>query len=405
MAQGPMRSVHEHLQAVLGDLSPRAPEPTAVDETIGLAVAERVVSDFPLPPFTSSAMDGYAVRLADVDALPATLPVPVDLPAGSALAVRLAPGVAHRIMTGATVPEGADAVIPVEWTDAGAHNVVIEHLSVAAAPGLNIRPQGDDLPKGAILADVGDVVEAPRLALMASAGISSVAAFPAPRVAVVSTGDELHPLGKPLPPGGIYGSHGYRTAALAAQAGGRVAHRVRLTDDEQPATEILESIASEVDLIVTTGGVSAGAYEVIKDVFAKLGTAEFTAVAMQPGKPQGHGTIAGTPVITLPGNPLSAMVSFHIFVGPAIRALGGHREVMAPRARLSTAVGLDPRPDRVRYLPAVADLLRQTVSTPPRHGSHRSSVAVGTNCLIEVPVGQAQMMAGTEVEVVLFPAR
>ena len=405
MAQGPMRSVHEHLEAVLGDLSPRAPELTAVDETLGLAVAERVVNDFPLPPFTSSAMDGYAVRLSDVEVLPATLPVPVDLPAGSALAVRLVPGTAHRIMTGATVPEGADAVIPVEWTDAGAHRVVIEHMPAAIAPGLNIRPQGDDLPTGEQLADVGDVVDAPRLALMISAGISRVAAYPAPRVAVVSTGDELYPLGKPLPPGGIYDSNGYLIAALVAQAGGRVARRVRLADDQQLATKQLHSISSQVYLIVTTGGVSAGAYEVIRDVFAKLGTAEFTSVAMQPGKPQGLGTIGGTPVITLPGNPLSAMVSFHLFVGPAIRTLGGQREVMPARARLSTTVELDSRPDRVRYLPAVADLLRRTVSTTARHGSHRSSVAVGTNSLIEVPTAQAQLVAGTEVEVVLIPAR
>lgn len=405
MAPGPKRSVQAHLQAVLADLSPRAPEQTPVDEAIGLAVAQRIVNDFPLPPFTSSAMDGYAVRLTDVEAPPITLPVPVDLPAGSALNVRLEPGTAHRIMTGATVPEGADAVIPVEWTDGGVRSVVIEHVPPAMAPGLNIRPQGDDLPTGACLADIGDVVDAPRLALLISAGVGNVLAYPAPRVAVVSTGDELYPLGTPLPPGGIYDSNGYLIAALVAQVGGHVVRRERLADDEQAATELLTSIAAEVDLIVTTGGVSAGAYEVVKDVFAKVGTAEFTSVAMQPGKPQGIAEIGGTPVITLPGNPLSAMVSFHLFVGPAVRTLGGHRNVMPARARLSTTVELETRPDRVRYLPAVADLLRQTVSTPRRHGSHRSSVAVGTNCLIEVPKAQARLVAGSEVEVLLTSAR
>lgn len=402
MADQPLRPIAEHLVRVMADLTPRDPDDIPIDQVLGLAVAQTVTSEFPLPPFTNSAMDGYAVRVADVGTLPVTLPVAADIPAGSASEAALEPGTVYRIMTGAAIPTGADAVVPVEWTDGGVAQVVIQRAPKPIDSGLNIRPQGDDLPMGTPIAERGDSLDPAHLALLISAGVSTLLVYPQPRVAVVSTGDELYPVGTPLPPGGIYDSNGYLMAALVNQAGGHVAHQIHVTDDATAAVQILREVAEDVDLIVTMGGVSAGAYEVIKDVFARIGHANFASVAMQPGKPQGVANIGRTRVIALPGNPLSSLVSFHLFVRPAIRALGGHGQVMPPRARLTTKTDLIARTDRIRYLPGVADLIDQSVSTPKRHGSHRSSIAVGTNCLIEVQAANNTVPAGSQVDVILL---
>lgn len=402
MVASQLRPVDRHLALVLAGLAPTTPTRIPLAQALGLAIAEQVRSSIALPPFANSAMDGYAVRVADVEQLPVTLPVVADLPAGSTSQEPLAAGSAQRIMTGAPVPAGADAVIQVEWTDGGTEHVRIDQVRQPIVLGMNIRARGDDLAPGSVLAEAGDTVDAPQLALLASAGIATVPVFPRARVAVVSTGDELTQPGQPLPPGGIYDSNSYLMSSLVTAGGGSLASRTHITDDAGRARETLVQLAAEADLIVTMGGVSAGAYEVIKDVFAMLGGADFASVAMQPGKPQGIAAIGQTRVIALPGNPLSSLVSFHLFVQPAMRVIGGHRNTMPGRARLRSTVDLATREDRVRYLPATANFVEQTVSTAARQGSHRSSVAVGTNALLEVPMGQVPILAGSPVSVMLL---
>lgn len=405
----------EYRQRVL-DLSPPLNRTvlSAITNTYGGIIAENLASRVDLPGFRNSAMDGYAVRAADAQQVPVTLPVMGDVPAGAAGDIELKPGTAMRIMTGAPIPAGADAVIRVEWTDGGTDQVT---LSKPVVPGSEIREAGEDLRTGDSIATVGDVVTPGMTGLLAAAGYDQFLVCEPPRVAVFATGDELHPIGdrypvaSNLPPGGIFDSNSHQGAAQVVRAGGVVSTRQTLTDDIDRAIDELQTVAETSDLIVTSGGVSAGAYEVVKDVFDRLGGGVFTGVDIQPGKPQGHGMINNTPVICLPGNPLSAFVSFELFVRPVIRKLGGHNVWDNPEVTATTTADLKRAAYRTRYLPAILDWATMTVSTPAVHGSHRVSTGSVANCLIKVP-GQhldvpgsdsaSVVEAGSAVQVVLL---
>lgn len=389
----------EYRQQVL-DLSPplnRAAQSSIVDSFDGV-IAEDLVSKVDLPGFRNSAMDGYAVRAADTQQVPVTLPVVGDIPAGAAGDIRLEPGTAMRIMTGAPIPPGADAVIRVEWTDGDANQVT---LSKSVAPGAEIRDAGEDLRTGDQIAAIGDVVTPGMTGLLAATGHAQCLIWGSPQVAVFATGDELHPIGDGnpvdvnLPSGGIFDSNSHQSAAQVVRAGGVVRTRRRLTDDIDLAVDELQAAAETSDLIVTSGGVSTGAYEVVKDVFDRLGGGVFTGVDIQPGKPQGHGRINNTPVVCLPGNPLSAFVSFELFVRPLIRKLGGHKAWDNPEATATTTAELRRAVSRTRYLPAILDWATMTVSTPAVHGSHRVSTGSVANCLIKVP-GQHHDAPGSD---------
>ena len=391
-----LKSMAQHRDFILRDLAVNEVVATDIDEALGLSLAQTVTATISLPPFANSAMDGYAVRAQDVASVPVVLPVNDDLPAGSAADRPLLPGTAHRIMTGAPLPPGADAVVRVEWTDAGTSHVRIDRSVVA---GAEVRPLGDDVSVGDELGRPGQEIGPADISLFASLGLRRINAYRPPRVAVVATGDELTAVGAALKAGAIFDSNSHLMAALVRSSGAEVASSACLSDEVSLAQESLIEIAQRADLVVTMGGISAGAYEVVREVFAELGGVAFASVAVQPGKPQGFGFLNRTPVITLPGNPVSALVSFELFVRPALRKIGGFTDFDRPRVRAQTTTALAVSRDRTRYLAGTLDSLRGVVAPASRRGSHLVAQVAGANCLVEVPAGLDDVAAGSFVEV------
>ncbi|HNM83450.1 MAG TPA: molybdopterin molybdotransferase MoeA, partial [Mycobacterium sp.] len=360
----------------------------------GLMLAADVIAPSSLPGFDNSAMDGYAVLATDVDGAgperPVKLPVAEDIPAGRTDLLRLEPGTAHRIMTGAMLPAGATAVVPVERTDAGTETVTI---SAAAAPGQHIRRAGEDVTAGTTVLRAGQVVTPAALGLAAALGVAELTVRPRQRVLVMSTGTELVAPGTPLQPGQIYESNAVMLAAAVRQAGGEVVAAPMCGDDVAEFRGVLERHRGQADLIVTTGGVSAGAYEVVKDALG--GEVEFVKVAMQPGMPQGAGRVDGTPIITLPGNPVSALVSFEVFLRAPLRAAMGLPASQRPRRTATLTESLtSPAGKRQFRRGVLADDL-VTGYGPP--ASHHLRWLASANCLLEIPEDVTEIQAGTAV--------
>lgn len=322
-----LRPWESHRAYLLDQIESLPPFGMQLLDAVGLSICEDIASDVDLPGFDNAAMDGYAVcaeDIAEADAQrPVTLAVVGEIPAGSVADKPLPPGTAMKIMTGAPVPEGADTVVQYELTDRGAEDVKI------FAPvdlGKNIRRRGSDVSDGEELLKTGQVIDARTIGLLAGIGIDKVLVRPRPRVVVVSTGSELVEPGMPLTePGQLHDSNSYLIAAAAKAAGAQVFRVGLVSDDPAKITETISDQLVRADLIVTTGGVSAGDWDIVKQVVPSLGATDFTQVAMQPGKPQGFGLIGEDriPIIMLPGNPVSAYVSFEAFVRPVIRKLMG----------------------------------------------------------------------------------
>ena len=356
-----MRTVEEHLGAVLAAVGPLPPQRVGLPQAYGLVAAADVLSRVDLPGFDNSAMDGYAVHAADVAAASGSAPVRLvvvdDIPAGSAPSCAVEAGQASRIMTGSMMPQGADAVVPVEDTDAGTQ---IVQVRAPAAPGEHVRRQGEDLPAGGPVLPAGAVLDARRVALAAAAGHADLLVHPRARVAVVSTGAELVEPGRRLAPGQIYDSNSHLLAAAVARTGGVTAYRSCVGDDPHTLRALLDRLVEQVDVVVTSGGVSMGAYDVVKQVLQGPGGVQFDPVAMQPGKPQGFGVLgpAGVAMFALPGNPVSAYVSFEVFVRPALRTMMGLSPAVRPTVRARLATPLRSPPGRRQYARAVADLTR-----------------------------------------------
>ncbi|WP_199441129.1 molybdopterin molybdotransferase MoeA [Umezawaea beigongshangensis] len=394
----PLTAVAEHRTrvAALVGLMPVLELP--VSDCLGLVLARDLVAPVSLPPFDNSAMDGYAVRAADVAGAapdsPVELPVAEDVPAGRTDLPPLLPGTAHRIMTGAPVPAGADAVVQVELTDAGTERV---RLFAPAAPGANIRTAADDVTTGDTVLRAGRQLGPAQLALAAALGFGALPVRRRPRVLVLSTGSELVGPGQPLLPGQIYESNGVMLATAVREAGGEAELLRFVPDDVEQFLAALDPRLEEVDLVITSGGVSAGAYEVVKDAFTGRGV-EFGKVAMQPGGPQGAGRYRDTAVVTLPGNPVSAQVSFEVFVRPALLASMGHERVERTTARAAISTAITSPPGRVQYRRGAHDPESGRVVTPVGGpGSHLLSALAVANCLIEVPADVVELAEGDEV--------
>ena len=321
-----MRSVAEHRAAVLDLVGPLPATTVPVGAALGLVLAEDVVARVDLPGFDNSAMDGYAVRAAELAGAtpdsPVVLPVDGDVAAGDTTRHVLRPGTAQRIMTGAPMPHGADAVVPVELTDGGSAEVALHD---APAVGRSVRRRGEDVRAGDRVLPAGTRLGPGHLALAAAGNVAEVVVHPRPRVAVVSTGDELVTLGSVLEHGQIVDSNHVMLCALVAAAGAEVAGSTHLRDDADAMRALLDDLPGDPDLVLTTGGVSMGVYDTVKEVLTADGGVEFVRVAMRPGMPQGCGVVgrSRTPAVTLPGNPVSSFVSFHVFVLPALRCLAG----------------------------------------------------------------------------------
>jgi molybdopterin molybdotransferase len=403
---GPL-PVDEYLERVLARIEPMLPMEHSLMDALGLPVAEDVHAAVSLPVFDNSGMDGYAVAFRDVaeatEERPTHLPVVGEIAAGQTTIFELTPGTAVRIMTGAPVPAGCTAVVPFEWTSEEGREVVVRR---APTEGQHIRYAGEEITSGDLLMRRGDVVGPRQLGLLAAVGLGRVATAPRPRVVVMSTGSELVEPGRPLGRDSIYDSNSYLLAA-AVRAHGGVAYRASATSDDPAAfTDALSDQLVRADLVVTSGGVSKGTHDVVKEVLSGLGTVEFLEVAMQPGKPQGFGVVGedSTPIFTLPGNPVSAYVSFEMFVVPALHKLIG-REA-GPR-RLTTARVQEP----MRSMRGRQQLVRARVDagadgllvTPVGgSGSHLIGGLARADALIVLAEGVTRVDQGEQVPVLLL---
>lgn len=393
-----MRSVEEHRRVVAGLINPRPPVSLPLADALGLVLADDVVAPLSLPGFDNSAMDGYAVLATDVAAAgedtPVRLPVAEDIPAGRTDIPTLAAGTVHRIMTGAPLPAGATAVVPVEATDGATDTVTIRS---ASREGQHIRRAGEDVTAGTTVLRAGQVVTPAALGLAAALGLGELTVLPRQRVLVVSTGTELVGPGVLLQPGQIYESNGVMLAAAVRDAGADVAASPMTGDDVDAFRETLRGHAADADLILTTGGVSAGAYEVVKDALGGSGDVEFVKVAMQPGMPQGAGTLDGVPVVTLPGNPVSALVSFEVFVRPALRAAMGRPDAERPRREAVLTEDLTSPRGKRQFRRGVLDGDAVTSYGPP--ASHHLRWLASANCLLELGEDVDSVNAGSRVQV------
>ncbi|MFI6101851.1 gephyrin-like molybdotransferase Glp [Lentzea sp. NPDC051213] len=393
-------TVAEHRQRV-AELVGRMPVlQLPLDECLGLVLAADVIAPLSLPPFDNSAMDGYAVRAADLVGVPVRLPVTDDIPAGRTELSALEPGSVQRIMTGAPVPPGADAVVQVEWTDGGPGTITgTVTINAAVEAGANIRTAGDDVQKGDAVLVAGTVLRPAQLGLASALGLAELPVRRRPRVLILSTGSELVEPGQPLQQGQIYESNGMMLASSVREAGGIAVQLRFVPDDVDAFHRALAPYLGSVDVIVTSGGVSAGAYEVVKDALVSHDV-RFTKVAMQPGGPQGAGRYEGVPVLTLPGNPVSAQVSFEVFVRPALLAAMGHLQVERTTARATITTGLTSPAGRTQFRRGAYDPSSGQVVTPVGGpGSHLLSALALSNCLIEVPQDVTELAAGAEVTI------
>jgi molybdopterin molybdotransferase len=405
-----MISVDEHLAEILHKVDVIATLDLQLLDAHGCLLAEAVTADHDLPPFDNSSMDGYAVRVEDVaqasESTPAQLPVVGDIAAGSQAAYTVQPGLTVRIMTGAPIPPGADAVVPLEWTDRGIAGVTITQ---APQPGSYIRRRGEDVKAGDVVLEAGTRLGPGQIGLLASVGRDRIKVRPRPRVVVLSTGSELVEPGQPRTSGQIHEANSYILTSAAREAGA-VAFRVGIVkDDPRALMEAIEDQLIRADLVVTSGGVSAGAYDVVKEVLSRLGTVKFVEVAMQPGKPQGFGTIGpdSTPIITLPGNPVSAFVSFEVFVRPLIRRMLGVEPLVRPLIRALCDGALTSPAGRRQYTRAWLDVHdgRYVVKPVGGPGSHLVGDLAHANALIVVPTDVTEVPDGDAVDVMVLERR
>jgi len=401
-----VRTVAEHLAAVLDTVRVLSPLELGLMDAHGCVLFEDLAAPAPLPGFDNSAMDGYAVRVADLSELPAVLPVTGDIAAGPASALRVQPGLCVRIMTGAMLPAGADAVVPLEWTDGGTAQVRVDRRP---EPGGSIRRAGEDVAAGEVVLTAGTHLGAAQIGLAAAVGRSRLRVRPRPRVVVLSTGSELVEPGEPLAPGRIADSNSFALTAAAREAGA-LAFRVGMVpDDPRRLSEAIEDQLVRADVLVTSGGVSVGAYDVVKEVLSQLGTMSFDKVAMQPGMPQGFGTVGPelTPVFGLPGNPVSALVAFEAFVRPALRKMLGAVPLERPRVTARAVEPFTSPPGKRSFLRVLLEVHDGAYVVTPvsGSGSHLLAGMARANALAIVPEDVERVEAGGAVEVLVLERR
>lgn len=400
-----MISVDEAQRIVLGSVSPLPPVSMRLLDALGCVLAEAVVAPIPLPPFDNSAMDGYALIAADTrgasEATPRALKVVEDLPAGTVPTRRLERGTAARIMTGAPVPAGADAVVMVEDTRSGGGDTV--EVLREASPGDNIRPAGEEIQAGETALPAGQVLGPGELGVAAALGLSEVVVIRRPRAAIVTTGSELVEPGRELRPGAIYNSNQAALASRVSSAGAQVVRCLHVEDEEGAVQEALR-LCAEADIILTTGGVSVGGYDFVKAALDRLGNIQFWKVLMKPGKPVAFGDVLGRPLFGLPGNPVSALVTFELLVAPALRKMMGHKDCLPATVRARLLADVAHKPPRREFVQAVTRRAQDgyVVQPSPKRGSAMLTSTVGANSLVVIPEESEGLRAGEMVDVILL---
>lgn len=405
-----MISVDKALECILDHFQPLEPEWVGILNGLDQVLAEDVHSDMNVPPFDNSAMDGYALQAADTKgashAQPVTLEIIANLAAGYTTKMQVEPGTAIRIMTGAPLPPGADAVVRFEETsewhgrDSKRRGRKIK-IFKEVKPGKNVRLAGEDMKKGELILAKGTFLRPQEIGILASLGRSRIQVIRRPRVAILATGDELIAIDEKIAPGKIRNSNEYTCAALVQHYGG-IPIRLGIARDqaEEIAAKIQEGLAEKADLFLTSGGVSKGDYDIVKDVLNAEGEMRFWQVNMKPGKPLAFGTIQGIPLIGLPGNPVSVMVSFEQFARPAILKMQGKTELTKPtvKATLEEDVQTSSRRSFRRVIVEKRNGKYYARSTGPQ-GSGILTSLVKANGLAIIPEDVRQMKAGEEVTV------
>lgn len=406
-------TVAEALHILLASVSVLPPEPVTLSHALGRILAQPIVAQDNLPPFANSSMDGYALRAADLAGAtqekPISLRVLGDVAAGAIANVTITPGTAVRIMTGAPLPPGADAVVPVEDTNEPWRNekrplptYITIHRQVK--PGDYVRPTGEDIQAGQTVMEAGHLLRPQEIGVLAALGVSNVLVVRRPRVGVLATGDELIPVEQSLQPGKIRNSNGYTQEAQVASLGAVPVSLGIAADSEADVRRHLQTgLAAGVDLFISSAGVSVGAYDVVKAVLEKEGNVGFWRVRMRPGKPLAFGQYGGVPYLGLPGNPVSAMVSFERFARPAILKMAGHRRLERPQ--VTVTVREDIKSDgRESYIRAVVSKkgTGYTAVTTGGQGSHMMTSLIAANALLIVPEGITFLPAGQQLQAMML---
>ncbi len=396
----PVLSVEEAQARILALLSPTDPETVPILQALGRGLCSDVIADAPVPPHDNSAMDGYAVRHADLAGDGATLRVIGEVPAGSVWPGILGPGEALRIMTGAPVPAGADTVIRFE--DAETDGATMRTM-LRPRPGADIRRAGEDVQAGQVVLRAGVQLGPAEIGMLASLGKPTVTVHRRPRIAVLATGDEVLPIDAPAEPGKIRNINSYTNAAQIIQAGGEPLILEIAPDQESALQErIGRALALNADLIVTSGGVSVGDFDLVKQVLSAEGSLDFWWVNMKPGRPLAFGTIGSTPLLALPGNPVAAMLGMMLFGVPAIRRMVGLDPFHLPTIQARLATAIERKDGRRHYLRVT--LTEGTDGPIARltgdQGSGILSSMVQADGLAIIPENIDHLAAGSPVQVI-----
>ncbi|HEY7359024.1 MAG TPA: gephyrin-like molybdotransferase Glp [Ktedonobacterales bacterium] len=399
-----MLRVEEALERILADITRLEPEKVALPDAAGRVLAQAIASQEEIPPFANSAMDGYALRSSDTQEATPQQPTRLRLvgivQAGQVAERPVQPGEAMRILTGAPVPPGANAVIQQELTQTGEAWVEVR---APVAQWNNIRHPGEDIRRGTQVLAAGAILGPSEIGVLASLGVAEVVVYRRPVVAVLATGDELVEIHQALRPGQIRNSNSYLIAAAVAAAGG-VPRRLGIARDQVEELRAKLQTAQEADLIITSGGVSVGDYDLVKDIMREQGVIDFWRVNLRPGKPLAFGRLGGTPLLGLPGNPVSAAVTFELFARPVLRKMQGFAQVLRPlvQARL-----LDSAPEggnRRHYVRARVELRDGdfVARTTGPQDSHILTSMVGANALLVIPENSPPVSAGEVVQAMLL---
>ncbi len=417
----PILSVEEALEQILATVRVLEPERVPILEALGRVLAEEVAADRDIPPLPNSAMDGYAVRAADVARVPARLRVIAEAPAGRLCPVEVAPGTAVRIMTGAPLPAGADAVVPFEHTrvaqdstcppvaqDSSCPTVAQDSSCTTievlreVRPGANVREAGEDVRAGQVVLTPGRVLRPQEIGMLAALGRTEVAVIRRPRVAILATGDEVVPPWETPGPGQIRDANSYTVAAQVRKYGGVPLVLGVVRDEETLVREgVRRALAERADLIVTSGGVSIGDFDLVKQVLAAEGEMRFWSLNMKPGRPLAFGVVGGVPLVGLPGNPVSAMIATELFVRPAVLKMQGFTEWPWPELRARLTDPITRKDGRRHYLRV---RLRETdegweATLTGDQGSGILSSLVQADGLAVIPEDVDHLPAGAEVRV------